>query len=102
MLFDNLGSKNMREQEQKEAWSNSVWIDQEKVEMSFSYLQGRILSIIEAIIPSDTQLEGVKNLIKREFGDEMGDTLSGNYTTESLITRLVKYCPELIEKCEKK
>jgi hypothetical protein len=45
-------------------------VDFHAVQAQFSFLQGKVLTIIEASIPSGTQLEAVKGLIKGAFRDQ--------------------------------
>jgi hypothetical protein len=57
------------------------------VRSQFSFLQGKVLTIIEASIPQGTQLEAVKGLIKGAFRDQVDYVARLSYPNLPMFTK---------------
>lgn len=55
-------------------------LDFDTIQFKVSSLQGKVLTIIEAVMTDEKQLEATKSLIKSVFGDKLSDLSEMCYT----------------------
>ena len=63
-----------------------IKLGSEAIQYQLQYLQGRVLTIIEASLPQSSQLKAVKDLINQAFSEQLSYVLKLCYPEVGMVT----------------